>query len=118
MHNSPRPRHDPKLKDHPIWNTRAYNKWAIPLTTHGDGAEFLKRDSLTTVNMTSLMCEGTTRSVTLFLAAWPLSATKKDETWHAMWEMLCWSFRALLSGRHPMRDTDNFVVPAVPLGRT
>ena len=44
----------------------------------------------------------------MFLAAWPLSATAKDNTWYTMWEMLCWSFRALLDGRHPMRDLAGF----------
>ncbi|CAK0806739.1 unnamed protein product, partial [Prorocentrum cordatum] len=51
--------------------------WANASRLHGDGAEFLTRDSLVTLGVTGLLAVGSTKSLTLNLTSWPLSLTAK-----------------------------------------
>eukprot|EP00959_Pyramimonas_sp_CCMP1952_P123760 2587501-Pyramimonas_sp.AAC.1 len=81
----------------------------IPLRVHGDGAEFLARDSMTSVSMTGLGAVGKTKALTLNLASFPLSICAKQnahgkDSWNEIWKVLRWSFNALAEGRFPSVD--------------
>eukprot|EP00959_Pyramimonas_sp_CCMP1952_P322557 6749615-Pyramimonas_sp.AAC.1 len=67
-------RSDLRLRGHPLWKTgkTTREKWLLPLRVRGDGAEFLPRDSLTSVSMTGLGAMGKTKALTVNLASFPL----------------------------------------------
>ena len=107
------------MVDHPIFRAAGFRENAVPLRVHGDGAQFQDRDSLTTVSMTGALGTSTTRSLTFYLASWPLAITAKRkhhhvDTWEVIWKKLAWSFNALASGRHPTHDSAPFGSPQAP----
>ena len=106
-----------RLRGHPALGIRDRESTLLPLRIHGDGAEFLTRDSLLTLSMTGLLGRGSTKSLTMNLASWPLSTTTKrnhhygHDTWREVWKVLKWSFNALATGKHPSRDGHGCATP-------
>ena len=88
----------------------------MPLRLHGDGAEFLTRDSLLSLSMTGLLATGSTKELTLNLASWPLSITAKlarhgHDSFLDIWKVLRWSFDALARGKHPTQNDKATPIP-------
>ena len=102
-------RDDPKLDKNPLCKQRDMVKF-LPLVVHGDGGTFQRTDSINVVSMRSLLSAGNVGCSQLLLVALPKACISKStnleqDTMHAIWTVLVWSFRALFEGQHP--DTDH-----------
>ena len=93
---------DDRLDMHPIALDKRVQKKdrTIPLYIHADGVEYQQRDSLMCWSWGSLLNQKSSLDSHLHMAVWPKSATSED-TWTPMYELMRWSFEALLKGFHP-----------------
>jgi len=106
---------DPKLHGNPLGQNNF--EQLIPFLLHGDGAQFQRRDSITVVSMKSILSAADTLGSHLMLAAVPKrcrysSKASSDDTWHPIWETLCWSLRAMFEGKHPSVDEQGVPFPS------
>ena len=80
----------------------------VPLLLHGDGVEYVGTDSLEVLSIGPLLATGDSLDVLYAFALWPYSCTVKSKTgqstWQEPWKVFLWSFRALMSGKHPTVD--------------
>ena len=97
---------DDRLKGHPVTSRPDWKKKVVPLFVHGDGVEFQTRDSLMVWSFGSLLSLFGSLDSHLLMAVFPKSCTSED-TWLPFWKWFVWSFKALLSGKHPTLDPDN-----------
>ena len=97
---------DPKWKNHPVFKKPRFNKLAIPILLHGDGASFQMRDSLMTVSFVGLLKEGSTLQTNLILASWPKTSCSKQQggTWDCIWRWLVWDLNQLFENKYALTD--------------
>lgn len=104
---------DPKLYQNEI---KGFSKdkllSMVPLTLHGDGGAFSKTDSLFVISMRAITSATNVSGSQLFLAGIPKVCVNKSEdpamdTMTCLWNVLKWSFTALIQGTHPARDHNN-----------
>ena len=104
---------EPRLRakgGHPLttWQP-GWESSTIPLWMHGDGVEFQDRDSLLVFSFGSLMTTTSSQDASFFIVGFPKSVTSKSrnpdqDTWQKLFEIMAWSFKACLEGRHPQTD--------------
>ena len=97
-------RRNPKFAGHPMLKHRSWSTTCCPLVLHGDGVQFQQRDNLMTISIKSLLfCRDSCKDAHLLLVALPKSICTAA-VWPIVWDVLGWSFEALLAGKHPSRD--------------
>lgn len=96
---------DDRLKGHPLKKRENWRTQTIPIFVHGDGAEFMTRDSLMIYSFGCVLNLFGSLDSHLLMGVFPKVATTKD-TWPALWKWFSWSFHALQKGFHPSRDPD------------
>jgi hypothetical protein len=96
---------DDRLKGHPLKKRENWRTQAIPIFVHGDGAEFMTRDSLMIYSFGCVLNLFGSLDSHLLMGVFPKVATTKD-TWPALWKWFSWSFHALQKGFHPSRNPD------------
>ena len=62
---------------HPVWKIPGYDKWCIPLRTHGDGGEILNNEPMMVLTFTGLLARGSTKELSMLMTAWPYHITAK-----------------------------------------
>lgn len=102
---------DPKLHGNTL-GQQGFEEF-VPFLLHGDGAQFQRRDSITVVSMKSILSAADTLGSHLMLAAVPKrcrysNKLPSDDTWHPIWETVCWSLKAMFEGKHPCVDERGF----------
>ena len=78
----------------------------VPLALHGDGGAFSRSDSLLVISMRAITSASNVSHSQLFLAGIPKVCVNKSvdptmDTMTCLWNVLKWSFTALLEGKHP-----------------
>lgn len=94
---------DPKLTV-AMTSKQNWKSKTIPLLLHGDGAEYMDRDSLLSVSFSGLLKEGSIKESNLLLTSWVKSCTYKKDTWQCLWQHIADDFEALLQNTFPNRD--------------
>ena len=109
------------MQSHPIVTSRPQLRnrldlrKVIPIFIHGDGVQYMQikragSKSLEVLSWASLLAKGPTR-VSSFLMFCIVKSAVKDwglfQTWGKVWQVLCWSLKALSSGLWPLKDWDN-----------
>lgn len=107
------PTSGPKAKaQHPVLCTASgapgWQSKTVPLSLHGDGTPVSGIGKgwcrmMDIFSMSSLMAAGSTLDFTIFLYAVYTQLLTKLST-NTLWHILCWSFRALASGKWPAAD--------------
>jgi hypothetical protein len=94
---------DDRLDEHPMTASSGWKDVCIPLFIHADGVEYHTRDTLMSWSWGGLLNSISSLDGHLMLAIFPKSCTCTG-TWEPIMEVLCWSFTAMLSGKHPVTD--------------
>ena len=92
-----------RMTSHPVRKTVDWKNCAIPLVLHGDGAQFMEKDSLVTVSMSGLFKIGNICETNVILASWPKRSTAKGQggTWDTIWDWIVWDLNALYKNKYP-----------------
>jgi len=109
----------PLLVDHPLKTLPLWSERTIPLGVHGDGAPVAGLGKAWG-KMLGLYCffsfltkDTTTNSIFYLYAAFAHLMTKSSM--QGVWNILCWSFRALASGKWPRHDPHGSMYPRAAL---
>lgn len=91
-------------------------KKLIPLLIHGDAGQFQREGSLLVMSMRSLLSSANVGHSQMLLAAISKACVSKSvdpclDTMQCLWEVLSWSFKALLQGQHPVADHEGNPFP-------
>jgi hypothetical protein len=98
-----------------IFNTDQYFEKYIPLGCHGDKVPCTQKDAFDVTTVFGIMGIGVTTQLMLFVFGYFAKCRVDDivivefpgvgsTTLDAVWEVLCWSFAALETGKHPSHD--------------
>lgn len=110
-------RRDPRIAFHPMCRRPAWERHAIPLALHGDAVPVVRvgrpgTKSLDCISWQSMLAGGSTLKVKLWAfgifqqSKHKLPIDGSTPTMDTVWQILCWSLRALFEGTHPLAAWD------------
>ena len=80
---------------------------------HGDGVQYGEEHTLVTYSVGSCLTNTSSMQVMFYMASFVNAFTASEQhghaedTWHTIWAVLLWSFKAAWEGHHPLVDWEN-----------
>ena len=101
-------RKDPRLRYHPMVKKTGWMSNTIPISVHGDGVACTAvgkpgSKSFEAYSWQGLMSNGNSKEAKLYILGL-FESCKTENTMHAAWEVVMWSFHWLFEGKWPDRD--------------
>ena len=107
-------RRDPRIQRHPMCTRPGWQHFAIPISIHGDSVPCIQvgragSKSLDVYTWQSVLAEGTSTRLKVYIhAIFEACKAHLEEHGHCsmteIWNVIVWSLKALLSGKHPTFD--------------
>ena len=102
----------PILKARPHLRTRADLNKVVPIALHGDGVAYMQSasagaKSMEVLSWASLLTTRVSSFLMFLLAKTVVKVWGLNQTWSKVWQVLCWSLRALCTGLWPMQDWEH-----------